>query len=64
MSEEGQTLIGRENLGFPARPGVPCSMAKLYPPGVQFAINSPAEVAREKKMLVEMYERVFFGGRG
>jgi iron(III) transport system substrate-binding protein len=61
MSAEGQTLIGRENLGFPARPGLPCYMARFYPPGVRFHIKSPAEVARQKPALIAMYERVFFG---
>ncbi len=63
MAEEGQTLIGQENLGFPARPGVPCYMAQFYPAGVRFQINRPDEVARQKKSLVEMYQRLFFGER-
>jgi ABC-type Fe3+ transport system substrate-binding protein len=63
MAEEGQTLIGKENLGFPARPGVPCYMAQFYPAGVRFQINRPDEVARQKKSLVEMYQRLFFNER-
>ncbi|MBI3742930.1 MAG: hypothetical protein HY261_01410, partial [Chloroflexi bacterium] len=63
MSDEGQTLIGRENLGFPARPGILCYMAKFYPKGARFHINGPGEVAKQKAMLVAMYERVFFANR-
>ena len=62
LSEEGQTLIGRENLGFPARSAAPCYMAQFYPADVEFHINEPADVARKKQTLVEMYQRVFFAG--
>ena len=60
LSEEGQTLVGRENLGFPARPGVPGYMAQFYPPDVTFDIAHPTEVLRQKPVLLAMYERVFF----
>ena len=61
MSDEGQALIGQENLGFPARPGMPCYMAQFYPPDVRFKIVHPADVAKNKAMLIDMYNRVFFG---
>ena len=60
LSMEGQTLIGSENLGFPARPGTPCYMARFYPEGVSFDIAHPADVLAKKPALLEMYDRVFF----
>lgn len=62
LSAEGQDFIGRENLGFPALPGVPCYMARFYPQGVSFAIHHPSVVARAKGEMLAMFQRVFFSG--